>query len=336
MKLNIKTILQTLFFALLGVGLIYWRFTTMTPEDKAAMFQSFDAFNWNWSLAIFAMGVFSHFIRAKRWELQFDALAIPYTTTKTFTAVMLGYLTNIFIPRLGEVTKCTYIAKDNGTATDKIIGTVIAERLWDTICFLFLTILTLVLQFPILLPYAKKIFGNLSAKLHTADGNLAYLKIGILVSIIVVGIVAFILLYRKLRDTKIGKFIDGVKKGLQSIYQVKKKGLFIAYTLLLWLSYTLVAILVMKAIPGTEHLPLLAGLSIITFGTFAMIVPAPGSIAYPLIVAPILTLYGTSTGVGQGYGWINWANQNITIIITSLVLLLIAPLIKNKAHVHKN
>lgn len=336
MKLNLKTIIQTIFFALLGIGLVYWRYNAMSEEDKTAMFTAFDSFKWSWALPIFLVGVLSHYIRAKRWELQFDALHIPYQTKHTFSAVMFGYLTNIFVPRLGEVTKCSYIAKQGGADVDKVIGTVIAERIWDMISFLLLAGITLIVQLPILLPYAKEIWQQISTKLHNEEGQISWLLIIGIGVILILCCVFFIYLFKKYQQTKIGKFVDGIKKGLQSIYQVKNKGLFLLHTILLWFTYTLVAVMVLKAIPSTEHLPVLAGLSIITFGTFAMVVPAPGSIAYPIIVAPILTLYGTSMGVGQGYGWINWANQNLTIIITSFILVLILPLLKSKKDVTKN
>lgn len=336
MKLNSKIIIQTIIFTLLGVGLIYWRYTALSATDRAAMFEAFQSFRWAWALPIFIVGVLSHYVRAKRWELQFEALNIPYQSKYTFNAVIFGYMTNIIVPRLGEVTKCTYIAKKTDADVDKVIGTVIAERIWDMICFIILAFITLLLQIHILLPYATDIWKKLITNIQNADGSLMWGKVVLLLIIILTAITIGIVVFRKYRHTKIGKFLDGVQKGLQSIYQVKQKGKFLFHTIALWLLYTLVAVMVLKAIPSTEHLPLLSGLSIITFGTFAMVVPAPGSIAYPVIVAPILTLYGTSMGVGQGFGWINWANQNLTIIILSLLIILISPFInttKNDAKI---
>ena len=82
--------------------------------------------------------------------------------------------------------------------------------------------------------------------------------------------------------------------------------------------------------PSLMHLPLGAGLSIITFGSIAMMVPAPGGIAYPIIVAPVLVLYGVSEGMGQGYGWINWGIQNISIILLGLTAFILLPILNSK------
>jgi len=334
MKIDKKTILQTLIFTLAGIALIVWRYQTLTKEDKDAMFRAFSAFRWEWALPIFIAGLVSHILRAKRWELQFRALQIPSNSFNTFSAVMIGYLTNIFIPRLGEVSKCTVAARYSGGAVDKIIGTVIAERLWDTICFGILTLLTLVIEADVMMPYASGILDTLLLKFRYPDGSFNWFKITVLTAVLFAGCVLLFFLFKKFRNGRIGGFIQGLGKGLQSVYKLPQKGLFMFYSIAMWGCYILVAVLVLKAIPATEHLPLSTGLSIITFGTFAMIIPAPGAIAYPLIVAPVLTLYGTSAGVGQGYGWINWANQNITVIILGLFAMIALPVYnsKNKRH----
>lgn len=334
MKVDKKTILQTFFFALIGIALILWRYTTLAPEDKTAMFRAFKEFRWEWIVPIFAAGLVSHILRAKRWELQFKALQIPVNSFNTFSAVMLGYLTNIFIPRLGEVSKCTVAAKYNGGSVDKIIGTVIAERLWDTICFGILTLLTLAVEFDIMMPYASDIWNMILLKFRHADGSFNWIKISVLSAVIFGGLVLLFFLFKRLKKGKIGGFIQGIGKGLQSIYTMPKKGRFLVYSITMWGCYILVALFVLKAIPATAHLPMAASLSIITFGTFAMIIPAPGAIAYPLIVAPVLSLYGTSAGVGQGYGWINWANQNITVLILGLFAMIALPVYNSKNNKH--
>lgn len=334
MKIDKKTIVQTLFFTLIGIALIWWRYNTLAPEDRTAMFRAFKEFRWEWALPIFIAGLLSHLIRAKRWQLQFKALQLPTNTFNTFSAVMLGYLTNIFIPRLGEVSKCTVVARYNGGSVDRIIGTVIAERLWDTVCFGILTLLTLTVEFDVMMPYASGIWEQLLLKFRSPDGSFSWLKITVLATLLLACFVLTIVLFKKLKNGKVGGFVQGIGKGLQSVYKLPQKGLFLFYSVAMWGCYILVALLVMKAIPATAHLPATASLSIITFGTFAMIIPAPGAIAYPLIVAPVLSLYGTSAGVGQGYGWINWANQNITVLILGLFVMIALPLYnsKNKKH----
>jgi hypothetical protein len=64
----------------------------------------------------------------------------------SFAAVMIGYLVNMGIPRLGEVFKCTLLAKYEKVKFDKLIGTIIVERAVDVICLLAVFFLAVILQ----------------------------------------------------------------------------------------------------------------------------------------------------------------------------------------------
>jgi len=327
---NTKTILQTVVFALIGVGLVYWQYSKLNANDKAAMFNAINSFEWIWALPILVVGFLSHYFRALRWDLQLRPINIIAKKSNLFAAVLVGYFANIFVPRLGEVAKCTVLAKYEKQPVDKLLGSVIAERAWDTICFGILTVITLIAQYQYIAPYATLLAENFIKKVQHEDGSYNVLLLT-LVAVAILGlIVGCIYLVKSKKESKIGKIIEGILDGLKAILKMNKKGLYLIYTTLIWICYTLVAIFVFKAIPDTAHLPLLAGLSIITFGTFAMIVPAPGAIAYPIIVAPILTLYGLSDGIGQGYGWVGWASQNISILLFGLIAFISLPIINNK------
>lgn len=318
-----STILQTLVFAILGIALIVWRYNAMSEEDKNAMFRALGNVRWVWIIPIVIASFFSHYFRALRWKQLLSPIDIFPKTSNAIYAVLIGYLANIAVPRMGEIAKCTVLAKYEKVPADKLIGTIIAERAFDVICFGFLLLLTLVLQYPIIAPYAHQVFAYL---LKDASGNYLWLRIAMLFVVAFVGILIFIFLYKKTKGTKIGKILNGILAGLTAIKHVKYKTIFFLHTILIWGLYTSIAIMVLYAMPETAHLSSLVGLSIITFGSIAMMVPAPGSIAYPVIVAPVLVLYGLSEPIGQAYGWINWAIQNATIIFFGIIALVLLPL----------
>lgn len=325
-----KTLIQTLVFATIGIGLVYWQYSKLTETDKEAMFKAINSFKWVWAFPILLVGFLSHYFRALRWDLQLRPINIIAKKSNLVASVLVGYFANIFVPRLGEVAKCTVLAKYEQQPVDKLLGTVIAERVWDTICFGLLTVFTLIFQYQYIAPYAEKVGGSFLQKLQKEDGSYNILLIFGIILILILSMYGIIHIFKSKKDSKIGKIIQGLLVGIKSILEVKQKWMYMLYTILIWGCYTLVAIFVFKAIPDTSNLPLLAGLSIITFGTFAMIVPAPGAIAYPIIVAPVLELYGLSAGVGQGYGWVGWASQNISIILFGLLAFISLPLINNK------
>ncbi len=158
---RLKTALQTIVFAIIGIALVYWRYNALSDIDKQAMFDAFSEINWWWIIPIIIVSYFSHYFRALRWQQLLNSVNIPTRRTNTILAVLIGYLANLFVPRLGEVAKCTVLAKYEHQPADKIIGTVIVERLFDMICFIIIFFITIALQYDYIAPYALKVWNTL-------------------------------------------------------------------------------------------------------------------------------------------------------------------------------
>lgn len=326
---TLSTILQLIIFLGLGVGLIVWRYNAMNEAEKNAMFEAFKHVRWIYGLPIFVIGFFSHFFRALRWKLLLQPLNIYPSTANTTFSVLIGYLANTLVPRLGEVAKCTVLAKYEDVPADKLVGTIIAERAFDTVCLLIIVLITLGVQYDIIYPLAHDLY----IKIFTdASGNFIWLRILIALGIMAAGILALILLYRRIKNSKIGHIIKGLGEGLKAILLVKKKGLFLLHTVLIWAGYTGAVIVGFYALPETEHITPLAGLAVISFGSIGMIATPGGIGAYPVIVAQVLLLYGISEGVGLAYGWVSWAAQTAIILIFGLAALILLPLYNRKTN----
>jgi uncharacterized protein (TIRG00374 family) len=324
---TLSTILQLIIFLGLGIGLIVWRYNAMNETEKNAMFEAFKHVRWIYGLPIFVIGFLSHFFRALRWKLLLQPLNIYPSTANTTFSVLIGYLANTLVPRLGEVAKCTVLAKYEDVPADKLVGTIIAERAFDTICLLIIVLITLGVQYDIIYPLAHKFYREIFTD---ASGNFIWLRILIALGIMSAGIVALILLYRKIKNSKVGHIIKGLGEGLKAILLVKKKGLFLLYTILIWAGYTGAVIVGFYALPETEHIVPLAGLAVISFGSIGMIATPGGIGAYPVIVAQVLMLYGISEGIGLAYGWVSWAAQTAIILILGLAALILLPLYNRK------
>jgi uncharacterized protein (TIRG00374 family) len=100
----------------------------------------------------------SHYLRAERWRLLLGDHGHKINRSTLFAGVMLGYVVNVFVPRLGEISRPVYVARKEGISSGNLIGTVVAERFFDllTMFFLILVIaLLLVSDFEIL----QTVFG---------------------------------------------------------------------------------------------------------------------------------------------------------------------------------
>lgn len=326
-KKTLSTILQLIIFLGLGIGLIMWRYNAMNETEKNAMFEAFKHVRWIYGLPIFVIGFCSHFFRALRWKLLLQPLKIYPSTANTTFSVLIGYLANTLVPRLGEVAKCTVLAKYEDVPADKLVGTIIAERAFDTICLLIIVLITLGVQYDIIYPLAHDLY----IKIFTdTSGNFIWLRILIALGIAVAGILALVLLYRKIKNSKVGHIIKGLGEGLKAILLLKKKGMFLLYTILIWTGYTGAVVVGFYALPETEHIVPLAGLAVISFGSIGMIATPGGIGAYPVIVAQVLILYGLSEGIGLAYGWVSWAAQTAIILILGLAALILLPLYNRK------
>lgn len=234
-KKTISTIIQLIVFLGLGIGLIIWRYNEISPTDKTKMFAAFKNIQWIWIVPLFIVGFFSHYFRALRWKLFMRPLRIFPSTVNTLFAVLTGYLANALIPRLGEVAKCTILAKYEKAPVDKLVGTIIAERAFDLASLIFLMLVTLVLQFDIIYPYAAKIGADLFLD---SSGDIRWLYFGLILVIVLAFSFVIIRLSRKLKGTKVGGFIKGMGDGLKSIGKIKNKGYFLLLTVLIWGMYT--------------------------------------------------------------------------------------------------
>src|SRR5678815_907736 len=82
--------------------------------------------------------------RAMRWKLLMEPLGYKPSNFNVFAAVMIGYLVNSGAPRLGEVFKCTLLARYEKLRVDKLIGTILIERAVDLVCLIIVFISALI------------------------------------------------------------------------------------------------------------------------------------------------------------------------------------------------
>lgn len=135
-------------------------------------------------------------------------------------------------------------------------------------------------------------------------------------------IVASIVIYRKNKETKFGRFMKEMNRGILSILHMKKRMQFMGYTVLIWLMYVLQIYIGLKSLPDTHHLTPFAALVVLVYGSVGMIVTPGGIGLYPFLVAQILGVYGTPDVPAQAFGWIAWVVQTALIIILGVVSLL--------------
>lgn len=310
----------------LGLGLIYWRYTEMSQDNKSAMFAAFSAINWWYMIPITIIVFLSHLFRALRWKILLKTVDINARTSNTTFAVLIGYMANAVVPRLGEVAKCTVLAKYENTAPDKAIGTIIGERAFDTISLLLVMLFVFLLEGNVALALFDKYLGNYFVDNGTWNWTIVLMAIVVLLVLIL----GFVFILKKLKQTKVGGIIKSLGEGIASIWRLKARSEFLLYSFLIWLMYTLMVYVGYFSLDATAELSFGSALAIVAFGSIGMVVTPGGIGTYPLIVAGVLLLFGIQEGVGMAYGWICWGIQTVLVLIFGIISLILLPIINGK------
>ena len=328
MRKKIGNIVKFVFFVGLGIFFIYWFLSKLTSDEKAQIWQAFDNVNYFWVVVVFITGVISHIVRALRWQLLFEPLGYKPRVSTTFGAVMIAYLANLAVPRLGEVLRCGVLNQYEKVPIQTSLGTVVTERIIDLIGFALTVLLGLVLEFNLLKDY---LYDALSQKM--AVPSLATLAI-VGISALVLCIVLYRIFRKKLMQipifVKVQTTIIGFWQGIKSILYLRKPWLFIIYSLLIYFLYFLGGYIAFLVLPETMHLTLVAALMVYIFGSVGMMVTPGGIGLYPALIAETLSIYKITKPIGYALGWISWGVQQIVTLVFGMGYLIALPLMKKK------
>ena len=319
---RIKTILQFIIFLSLGVFLIWFSTKSFTADEinkvKELVFNAKPIILIPCILVL----VLSHYLRALRWKMLIKPLGKTPGTLNVFLAVLTGFFFNLLFPRLGEVMKCTLLGKYEKIPVDKLIGTMVAERVLDLICLVLVIFLAISTQIDLVGGYAKELFDQILSKINASPTAFLFM-IMILLSLAVICYFIYIKTRHSLFLIKVKNWIKGIVEGLVSVRHVENKPMFILYTLAIWFLYLSSIRIGFYAMQDLVQLGWVPSLSILTFGSFAMIATQGGIGAYQFAVQKTLLLYGIKEVSGLAFGWLLWSVQTVMLFITGPISLLL-------------
>ncbi len=337
MKKTLGSILRFSFFLGLGIFFIWLFMRNLTSGQKHEIYQSFRIANYYWILIAILLGILSHFSRSLRWKILLEPLGYKPRTSNVFMAVMIGYLANLALPRLGEVSRCGILTRYEKIPFNKSFGTVITERVIDMLMFILLFLLMIfTLSGKLHIYLEQKIYGPLQQKFSFVANPDIYLII-ILAAMALSGIIMALVIHKRFKHSNIYKkfynLFTGFMEGIRSLTRIKKPFQFIMHTFLIWLLYLLMAYIVFFSLEDTSHLGLDAGLAVLNFGSIGIMIVQGGIGIYPAIVAETLFIYAIPSTTGYAMGWLIWASQTIMIIVAGVISLLLLPVFnKHIAH----
>ena len=325
-KTKAKQGIQFILFLSLGIVLLWYSTSTLTEEDVKKVKDLVFRADLLYVFPSIGALLLSHYIRAIRWKMMLDELGTKPGLTNVFLSVLVGYFLNLVFPRLGEVAKCSLLGKYEKMPVDKLIGTIVAERILDLVCLFIVIVLTIATQLDQLGAYANELIDKLVVKANQSANIVILFFSGIFI-FLVLGYWIF----KKSKWLKtIQSFFQGIKEGLFVIRKIEKKRMFLVYTVMIWFLYLLSIRIGFYSMLETNSLSWVPSLTILTFGSFAMIATQGGVGAYQLAVQKTLSLYQINEVSGLAFGWLLWSVQTFMLLVVGPIAMLLLFLLNRK------
>lgn len=290
MNKTLATILKVALPLLISALILWWMYRGM---DWQEVFDALDGgMNWTWMLLSLPFGILAEALRGFRWRLALEPLGEKPRYNTCVNAIFLSYGSSLVVPRVGEFLRCGVLKRYDNVPFARSMGTVVTERCIDIIIILVLSGITVLMEIPVFARIAKETGMSL-------DGILGkFTTMGYVVTIACVALIVAMgwWLSRKLNVfSRVKGVLSDLRVGLFSVRYIRQRGLFILYSLGIWVSYFMHFYLTFYCFRYTENLGVSVALVAFVVGTFAVLVPTPnGAGPWHFAVKTVLVLFGVS------------------------------------------
>jgi uncharacterized membrane protein YbhN (UPF0104 family) len=325
------------YLLLFAIGLLLlW--LTFRKENLHDVFVKIEHANFFYVAIAFVFGFVAFVLRAHRWNMLLKPMGFAPKLSNACYALGIGYFANLAIPRIGEITRCGVLSKSENVPFEKLIGTVIIERVIDLFMLAFSMLLVALLEFDLLKNFlVEKIISPMKEK--TSEGSSGSSLWLILIGVVVIAAMFFIFRSKKTQQLKIKikQLYVGVIDGLKTIFKMKNPGWFVFHTVLIWILYFLATYVSFFSLESTSGLGVKEGIFVLVAGGLGMSAPVQGGIgAYHYIVSQSLMLFNISSTDGIVYATLVHTNQTILVVIIGIISLFLVFKVNKKKNESKN
>jgi uncharacterized membrane protein YbhN (UPF0104 family) len=246
----------------------------------------------------------------------------------TFFAVMIGYIMNLVLPRMGEISKCGVLARYENISFVRLIGTVITERIFDMLMLMLFTFLMIATQFGHVLRFLND-NPEVSEKFISLVTSPVILAAGFLI------LFALILFWKRIKSSHLVKRLGNTaihfKEGILSVRHIRNKGEFLFHTLFIWFMYYLMLYISFFAFDFTSSLSPLAGLTTFVLASFGMVAPVQGGIgAWHFMTRESLALYGVPYEDGIIFAFLAHGIMTLMVIVLGIISFMALPFLNQR------
>ena len=316
-----KKVLQVIFPLLLGIFILVWVYRDFNFQRVGEVM--LHGMDYGWIALSLLFGVFANLFRGWRWRLALEPLGEYPKTANCVYAIFISYASNLVIPRVGEVTRCGVLSKYDGISFPKSLGTVVSERMIDTLCVGLITGIVLLLQMPVFATFFAETGTNVGRYAEVLTSGHFYF---IILCVLAILVLAFFLIRNIALFAKLKGILQNVWQGIVALKDIRQIPLYIIYTLGIWVCYFLEFYLAFFAFDFSAGLGISAGLVMFVVGTLAVIVPTPnGAGPWHFAVMTMMMLYGVGKEDAGIFALLVHGIQTFLLILLGIYGLLALP-----------
>ena len=303
------------------LGLCYLLFTSVNLHEMMHIIRT--QCDFRWIAAGLALSILSHVIRAMRWQIQLYALDVKPPLYITVLSIFGTYAVNLIFPRLGEFWRTGYISARQNAPFSTVFGSMVCDRLSDTITVLLMLFAALLLARPQIMGYLQQNPQMYDTIKELIASPWTWIAIPALILLLW-------FLWKYSPENKVVKAVKGlfagIWQGFSVIGKMKGKGKWLVLTLLLWSCYFFQLYLAFFAFPATAMVVERYGISAVfvcfVLSSLSMGVPSNGGIG-PYQWALVFGLSMYAAGIPELTKEYSTAFANMVLWCNTLLLILL-------------
>lgn len=316
---GLRTLIKYVIPLVISVGLCYLLFTGIDFGQMLAIIR--DECHFQWIAIAMGVSIISFVCRAFRWRIQLRALGIDPPIHALILSIFGTYSVNLVFPRLGEVWRTGYIAQRQHAPFTAVFGSMVADRLADTVTVLILAVITFFLASGAILDFLE-----VNVESYRAIGN--FISSPWLWGTIAV-LFAALWIFMKRRTSnpwvlRVQGIMHELWDGFAVIVRMKGKGEWLLWTLGIWGCFGFQMYICFFAFPFTEavlhNYGWIAALVTFVLGSLSMGVPSNGGIGpWQWAVIFALSIYGVERAQAAAFANLVLGTQTLMLIILGII-----------------
>lgn len=323
MSITARKVFRYVLLLAVSAGLLWFVFRN---ENWGEFWADIKACRWGWVAAMILLQCLVTLMRGERWRIMMRPLSRELKVRETYDAYAICYLSNLLIPRSGEVVRCGLIADTKKASFEGALGTVVIERAWDIICVIASCIPLLFVGH-----FREIVLGWFSGGDTVVAANPA-MWLWILLAFAAI-ITLTIILARRHRErlirSKFGAAVFGfcgkMAEGIKAAFKMERRWAFFGYTVLIWVSYWLCSLWTIWALPAAAAVGMNGwdALFLMIVGSFGWLIPVPGGFgAYHGILSLTLgSVYGLAMTEANAFAVLSHEAQVVQMLVIGLISL---------------